>query len=377
MGGFVSNRDQIESGIQQGGWAPPTGAVAFGGELQVKDIANGLVAAGVSFYLDDPAPFLDWLEALTTNAISQMEQSIVASFTPVAKQQAIDFAKGVISTLLQGRNPGEQFIDVFHFNFKAGVAQFNGQNTQWVPNVSVESIGNLITSGDTGGHEEPYGPFIPWWCACVGFRYNPSVGSQPPASSQGSGGAPKIGQIEVINSLGAPVDVKLYHPQNPNVVFANWHIAVGQTTFLALNNNRITIGSDWRIQVVFADGNSSAIYYVGAKASFIQNSFVFNVNSTPSLSIGQIRITNDYNQAVDIRLYHPQNPGAIFANWHILSNMSTFLELANQTRVTIGSDWGIQILFANGVMSQIRKVATIGLLDIEGFEVTASRVENG
>ena len=177
--GFNSNRGQIEGQITQGGWSPPNGAVAFGGELQVQDIANGIVAAGVSFYLDNPGPFLAWLDDLTTQAVIQMEQSIAQSFTPVARQQAIDFAKGVISTLLQGRNPGEQFTNLFDFNFKAGVAQFSGQNTQWVPNVSAGGLGSLITSGDTGGQEDPFGPYIPSWCPYVGFRYNPSVGSQP------------------------------------------------------------------------------------------------------------------------------------------------------------------------------------------------------
>lgn len=179
MGGFNSNRNQVKSQVGQGGWAPPTGAVAFGGELQVTDIANGVVAAGVSFYLENPGPFLTWLDMLTTQAIAQMEQSIVTTFTPVARQQAIDFAKGVISTLLQGRNPGEQFTNLFHFNFKAGVSQFSGQNTQWVPDISPGGLGGLITHGDTGGHEEPYGPYIPSWCPYVGFRYNPAVGTVP------------------------------------------------------------------------------------------------------------------------------------------------------------------------------------------------------
>ena len=94
------------------------------------------------------------------------------------------------------------------------------------------------------------------------------------------------------------------------------------------------------------------------------------------LRIGQIQIVNDYGGDVNIFLYHPQNPGTVFANWHVLASQSTFLALATGTNITIGSDWGIQIKFGNGVTSQIRKVGNIGSFN-GSFSVLATRIENG
>ena len=165
--GFISNRDDIKGPITQGGWAPPTGAVAFGGEIQVADIAEGLVDGVISIYAENPAPFLAWLEQLMSKALIQMEQAIISSFTPVVRQQAVSFASNIIKQLLQGRTSGEQFINLLDFRFKTGVAQFSGQNTQWLPDFS-------------GGHEQAWGPFIPSWCPYVGFRAVPH--NNPPPS---------------------------------------------------------------------------------------------------------------------------------------------------------------------------------------------------
>ncbi|HZZ80222.1 MAG TPA: hypothetical protein VFE62_17035 [Gemmataceae bacterium] len=173
--GFRTNRSDVENQVRQGGWA-----IAFGGELTEFDIAEGAVAAGVSIFTDNPGPVMAWLDQLISESLAQMGNSIAANFAPVARQQAEQFARGVIANLLRGRNVGEQFLDLFHFNLKAGVAQFVGQNTQFIPNASVGGFENFITSGDTGGSEQPVGPNIFSWCPYVGLRFNPSVGAPPP-----------------------------------------------------------------------------------------------------------------------------------------------------------------------------------------------------
>jgi hypothetical protein len=126
-----------------------------------------------------------WLDDLITKSLDQMEASIINTFTPEAQQEASQFAKGVITNLLTGKNTGEQFLDLFNFNFKAGVAQFIGQNCACVPNLptNIPDVIGDIHSGNTGCHNECVNQIS--YCPYVGLRFNQSVGnpptSQPPS----------------------------------------------------------------------------------------------------------------------------------------------------------------------------------------------------
>ena len=61
---------------------------------------------------------------------------------------------------------------------------------------------------------------------------------------------------------------------------------------------------------------------------------------------GPIVLENNYNNSAvySIRVYHPQSPGNIFANWTI-SNTGRGNLLYNNQPLRLGSDWGIQIIF--------------------------------
>ncbi|MBV8611858.1 MAG: hypothetical protein JO034_31000, partial [Singulisphaera sp.] len=98
-----TNRGDVENQVRQGGWA-----VAFGRELTETDLEEGAVAAGVSIFTDNPGPVLAWLDELISQSLAQMGTSIATTFAHVARQQAEQFAKGVITSLLQGRNDGEK-----------------------------------------------------------------------------------------------------------------------------------------------------------------------------------------------------------------------------------------------------------------------------
>jgi hypothetical protein len=366
MGRFVSNRNEIEDSIRQGNWV-----VAFSRrELTETDLLGLLIATGAAIYTDQPEIVIGFLSEVLDESIAGLEQSIAETMSAEVRSQVENFAVPRIKNLLFGRSSGEATETFGHFGIKAGVAQFVGHNEEWNP---IANLGGFI-NGDTGEWQQ-VGPGLVSYCPYVGLRFLADVPPAHPPSHP-----PEVtfhvGPIEVVNDLGAAIDVRLYHPQNVNQVLANWHINAGLHTFLALNNQNINIGSDWRIQTRFVTGSFSAIYRVGAKAPFTGNAFVFNANSTPSLSVARILIQNNYNAAVDIRLYHPQNPGGIWNTWRISANLSAILAVNNQ-QVTIGSDWHIQVVFDNGVVSTRRPVAEIAFLDANMFQVAATRIENG
>ncbi len=98
--------------------------------------------------------------------------------------------------------------------------------------------------------------------------------------------------------------------------------------------------------------------------------------SGSSIPIGPIVLNMNYSGAVSIRLYHPQRPGAVFANWNI-PNQGTGNLLYNNRPTVIGGDWGIQIIFGNGVTSPIRRVDRIGTYQNGNWNVVATRIYNG
>lgn len=131
---FVTNKwdkiNQVQSGT-------PSWSVAYGRELTETDAIQGAVAAGVSIFIDDPAPFEGWLDDLIDQSITVFQQNVQTVFTQVVLQQAIQLAMTTLKGLLGG-NPqeGVQSLQSEGFEFKAGVSEYNGQNQFWVPNLS-------------------------------------------------------------------------------------------------------------------------------------------------------------------------------------------------------------------------------------------------
>jgi hypothetical protein len=97
-----------------------------------------------------------------------------------------------------------------------------------------------------------------------------------------------------------------------------------------------------------------------------------------NVSIGNILINNNYGPdpqagAVSIRLYHPDAPDRIFSTWSFAGGESANLATQGQ-RINIGGDWGIQIVFGNGVTSCIYPVADVGRFENVGHVVTATNI---
>ncbi len=97
---------------------------------------------------------------------------------------------------------------------------------------------------------------------------------------------------------------------------------------------------------------------------------------TPRLLTGAVLLDNNYGGQVTIHLYHPANPDRVFATWVLAPSRETYL-LLNDKRVIVGGDWGIDILFGNGVRSPRRTVEAVGNHGGNVWHVDASHIYQG
>jgi len=93
------------------------------------------------------------------------------------------------------------------------------------------------------------------------------------------------------------------------------------------------------------------------------------------VNIGRIQLNNDYNGGVQIVLFHPQNPTRVFSTWSFAPRTRQFLAMSNQ-QINIGGDWGIAIIFGNGVRSRTWAVAQVGAYQNGVWNVDATRIFN-
>jgi hypothetical protein len=224
MPSFVSNRKTVKARVENGGWK-----CGYGREITETDAIQGAVAAGVSIYSGNTAAIMAWLDQLIAESIAQMQAAIVATFTAVAREQAAEFAKQVIRTMLQGRLDQEDYKQFGTLAFKAGVCQFLGQNQVWVPGTD---IGELLSTGDAGGFWKPVGPHTVAYCPFVGLR----VGT---ADSTGGGNPPQVPDSTPDDGVGpGPTE-------NPNCVNSIFEITL-------YTSNRLFAGTDAKVFVRLA-----------------------------------------------------------------------------------------------------------------------------
>lgn len=92
------------------------------------------------------------------------------------------------------------------------------------------------------------------------------------------------------------------------------------------------------------------------------------------VAIGKIEVTADYAGSYKVLLYHPDNPSKIFASWDFEEGEVVYLSTKTDGRISIGSDWGIQIVFGNGVKSCIAFVGTCGEFHDGAFVVKTTKI---
>ncbi len=79
-----------------------------------------------------------------------------------------------------------------------------------------------------------------------------------------------------------------------------------------------------------------------------------------TVNIGQLSINNNYAGEVTIALYHSDYPtNSSFGEWLLPSSSVTTLKDYRNSNAPIyfGDDWGIQIIFGNGVKSDVYPIS--------------------
>ena len=98
--------------------------------------------------------------------------------------------------------------------------------------------------------------------------------------------------------------------------------------------------------------------------------------SPPRVLTGAVCLNNNYGGQVTIHLYHADAPDREFAHWVLARSRTTFLDLESR-RVIVGGDWGIDILFGNGVRSPRRSVQQVGRHAEGVWNIDATRIYEG
>jgi hypothetical protein len=88
----------------------------------------------------------------------------------------------------------------------------------------------------------------------------------------------QIGNIAINNNYSSDVVIRLYHADALDRVFATWNYSALQISFLAMRDRRITIGGDWRIDIVFGNGVTSKAHLVREVGSYVGGAW--NVDAT-------------------------------------------------------------------------------------------------
>jgi hypothetical protein len=96
-----------------------------------------------------------------------------------------------------------------------------------------------------------------------------------------------------------------------------------------------------------------------------------------TLNIGQLSINNNYAGSVTISLYHSDAPTYSFGEWLLPSASVTTLKnyRDNNAPIYFGEDWGIQIIFGNGVKSDVYPISNFstfkdGIISIDATKIT-------
>lgn len=98
-------------------------------------------------------------------------------------------------------------------------------------------------------------------------------------------------------------------------------------------------------------------------------------SSNSNFRTGMVVLNNDYGPGGDvvIRIFHPQGGGRVYGAWPFRGQQNGALT-ANGQNIIVGSDWGIQIAFGNGVESPVRLIGSVSNFDDHQFVVNASRI---
>lgn len=121
--GYKTNKFDQKDKIVSGGWV-----AGWADDIAEKDVLQGVVAAGVSVYSSNPAPFLYWVETLVNRTISSLSSSVKQRFTADVRNKVKELTADVIKQAIQGKSARETLSRFDTFDIKAGAIKYSGKN---------------------------------------------------------------------------------------------------------------------------------------------------------------------------------------------------------------------------------------------------------
>ncbi len=199
--GFQTNKWDLMQEVE--GTGPEKWAVAWGDDISETDVAQGVVAAGVSVVSVEPGPFLEWVTNLIQRTIDSMEASAQQNFPNYLRDQMTSLATDAIATAIRGQSANEVIRNFDTVDFKAGAISYSGRNF----------VGDINLSRTWG--LKPY----------VAFRWRGSAPANPlepqtaqpqngPAPDQ-QPGQPVPQRVQIINTAPGNVSFSIHAAGQP------------------------------------------------------------------------------------------------------------------------------------------------------------------
>lgn len=121
--GYQTNKFDLKRNVESGGWV-----AGWAEDIAEKDVAQGVVAAGVSVASSNPGPFLSWVENLVDRTISTLSSDVKQKFTAGIKSEINHLVADVIKQAIQGKSARETLKHYDTFDFKGGAIRYSGRN---------------------------------------------------------------------------------------------------------------------------------------------------------------------------------------------------------------------------------------------------------
>ncbi len=117
--GYETNKFDLKAQVEGGGWT-----TSWADDISETDAALGVVAAGVSIYSANSAPFIAWVEQLVQRTV----YSISADLTGNARKESEKLARQIIYDAVSGKSPKAITKQFDTIDFKAGAIKYSGRN---------------------------------------------------------------------------------------------------------------------------------------------------------------------------------------------------------------------------------------------------------
>jgi len=280
--GYETNKFDLKAGVEGGGWT-----AAWAEDISETDVAQGVVAVGVSIYAANPAPFYAWVEELIRRTIQSLSSSIQDRFSQRVIEQANQLAAEAIKAAVQGQSANEVVRQLDTVDFKAGAIQYAGRNY-------CKGFNQDVTLSNTWGIK-PY----------VAFRWRGSGGGDIVLSERGDS---RDTAGVVINSMsGMYLDINSWEPKQGEPVVLN-------------SADRPTRSMEWIIQGNYIINKMSGMYLdINSWNPWQGEPVVLNRSDTPTRSMewiiqGNYIINRMSGMYLDINSWNPKQGEPVVLN---------------------------------------------------------------